>query len=204
MIEQCDSLTSLAGMVSLHKVGASIHITNCNSLTSMAGLESLTSIGLTLDITGCGSLASLHGIDNIAAGSIYTLNVTGNGALSSCAMHNICDLLANPNGSIAITGNAAGCNSPQEVQDSCTLSGTLPAGSGSLPEVWPNPASSLITVGTFTKGNIYVLNTAGRQVLGRSVTEPATVLYVGSLPAGVYVIRVVEPYKARTMKLVIE
>jgi len=58
-------------------------------------------------------------LDNIDASSIVDLIIRGNGMLSTCEVLSICDYLASPNGDVTIEDNATGCNSPDEVQDSC-------------------------------------------------------------------------------------
>jgi hypothetical protein len=111
-------LTSLSGLAGLTSIGGNLVI-DYSSLVSLSGLEGVTSIGGNLYVEYNYSLTSLSGIDNISSNSIENLYIEGNYSLSSCEVESICTYLASPNGTVTISGNAPGCNSPEEVQDSC-------------------------------------------------------------------------------------
>jgi hypothetical protein len=113
-----NDLTNLTGLENLTSIGGHIDISFNDALTSLEGLESLTSIGGYISITG-NALTSLTGMDNIDAASITGISIDWNWTLSKCDIESICEYLANPNGSINIKDNATGCDSPEEVQDSC-------------------------------------------------------------------------------------
>jgi hypothetical protein len=89
------------------------------SLTGLTGLENLAYIGDGLWITGNAVLTSLTGIDNINSDSIDLINIYNNPLLSQCEVESICKYFSVPNGTVDIFDNATGCNSPDEVQDSC-------------------------------------------------------------------------------------
>jgi hypothetical protein len=123
------ALTSLTGLNSLTSIGGSLSIYGNNSLTSLTGLENLISIGGALGIglltwygiIGNPVLTSLSGLENIAAGTINSLTIIGNYALSICDVLSICNYLADPNGSVNIYSNAPGCNNTSEVASGCGI-----------------------------------------------------------------------------------
>jgi len=124
-IQQNAALTSLTGLENLTSIGGDLWIQQNAALTSLSGLEGLSSIGGNLYIggleTGNQALTSLSGLENIAAESIVNLCIIENSLLSTCHVHSICEYLSSPTGLMEIYNNAPGCNSPDEVQDSCDV-----------------------------------------------------------------------------------
>ena len=71
--------------------------------------------------------------------------------------------------------------------------------------VYPNPAYSFVTVsGLIGNGLITIFNSMGELVMHRNITSVSEQLYVGNLPTGNYVIRVVEANTVRTTILIVE
>lgn len=54
----------------------------------------------------------------------------------------------------------------------------------------PNPASTTITIETPAKGSLSIHNTSGLKLLQQQITEPTTTIDVGTLPSGVYLVKV--------------
>ncbi|MDH3651213.1 MAG: fibrobacter succinogenes major paralogous domain-containing protein, partial [Saprospiraceae bacterium] len=140
-IEGNDSLNNLMGLLNLTFIEESLNLRNNPSLASLSGLDNLDTIGYDFDIyqnpslinlTGLGNLtvigsyfwiqenaalASLIGLDNLTTIGEW-LNIFDNPMLSFCAIGGICDHLES-GGFAAITDNATGCDSEQEVQAAC-------------------------------------------------------------------------------------
>ena len=89
------------------------------SLTNITGLSSLTSTNGYLFIAGNESLTSLTGLENIYSGTIDFLYICNNSSLSSCSLENFCEFLTDPFADIIVENNAPGCNTPEEVIESC-------------------------------------------------------------------------------------
>jgi len=113
-----DALTSLKGLEGLTSIGGYLSIYDNDAFTSLTGLEGVTSIGGYLKIENNNALTSLTGLDNVTSigGHLW---IYDNPYLSTCEVESVCAYLASPNGIIDIFNNATGCNSPEEVQDSC-------------------------------------------------------------------------------------
>jgi hypothetical protein len=82
-------------------------------------LEGLDSIGRNLEIVYNPNLVSLNGLDGLSSSSIINLKIYGNDLLSDCAIQAVCDYLSNPNGTVDIYNNAAGCRTPPDIANSC-------------------------------------------------------------------------------------
>jgi hypothetical protein len=207
------NLIDLTGLENLTSIGGSLGIVDNAVLTSLTGLDNVTSIGGYLQIGdyysgGNHSLTSLTGLDNVEANTIENLHIADNSSLSTCAVQSICDYLVSPNGEVFIEGNATGCNSQQEVQDSCI------ANSVSIQEryirnnlvLYPNPSSTAITISTPTTPNrntfmtLYSVN--GKQLITRRITEQQTVVDVSELPQGVYFVKVTDESKVQVGKII--
>jgi len=198
--------TEIEGNVTIHG----------NDITNLNGLNVLTSIGGYLDISGNGALTSLSGLDNIEAASITNLTITNNSSLSDCVAQSICDYLAVPNGTITISNNAPGCNSPEEVIAACEGQGI-----GDKPaedtrnwnvNIFPNPGSGIITV-EFEMQEVAYVTVAIFNLTGQQVAEPVYELKtpgqqqvqfdVSGLPPGVYYCRLQAGDRNTTTKIMI-
>jgi hypothetical protein len=82
-------------------------------------MEGLTSVSGNLVICMNPSLVSLSGLENIDPGSITDLTIVVNPALTYCQEQWLCDYLSNPNGTIFISDNDAGCKSIIQVASAC-------------------------------------------------------------------------------------
>jgi hypothetical protein len=204
----CNSaLTSLTGLEGLTSIGGGLDVESNPILTSLSALNALNSIGEYIWISGNETLNSLTGLDKIDADSITDLEIYNNPFLSTCAVQSICDYLASPNGYIYIYDNATGCNSPEEVDSACVY---LSNGEINLEpsfSICPNPSSSTITIELPTATpqknkflTIYNLN--GQQLITRQITEPTTVIDVGTLPCGVYVVKVADERTVMVTKFI--
>jgi hypothetical protein len=125
--------------------------------------------------------------------------------LSACAVQSICDYLVDPNGTIEINNNATGCNSPEEVQDSCE------AHAGYIdPEIitddismFPNPAHQEfnITVEGYIIDEVSIYTLTGQQVY--RIRPKDKTIDISGLPSGMYIVEVmVEGRKVRRKLLV--
>jgi len=141
-------LTSLVGLDNLTCIGGDLLLFDNSVLTSLSGLENLTSIAGSLIIGdqfydgSCGnpSLTSLSALDNLAfiGGNLKIYN---NDVLSICNINSICDYLVAPNGEITIRRNADGCNSMEEVSDSCNVNAVNELNIEGPFSIYPNPFS---------------------------------------------------------------
>ena len=183
-------LTSLEGLEGLSSIMGGLGINTNNSLTNLLALQGLTWIGGGLSIENNNSLTTLAGLENIDGNSITLLYMRLNPSLSNCAIESICEFLATPYGQIIIYGNAVGCNSQQEVEDSCGITSVINLIDYDALSPYPNPTSIAITIETQAKGTLVIRNTSGQQLLQQEITEPNTTIDVRGWKSGVYFVRV--------------
>ena len=167
----------------------------------------MTSIGGNLWINQHSSLTSLSGLDNIDAESIEGLQISDNPYLSHCSVLSICNYLSNPNGTIDITNNTTGCDSPEQVQDSCE------ANSVNIDEqyikdnleLYPNPASQELNIFTDDGreiGEVIIYTLTGQQIVkARSVNGKVDISH---LQSGMYIVEVMIENRSFRQKLLVE
>ena len=114
-------LNKLSGLENLYSIEGDLVIAYSDSLINLIGLDNLKYVGGGIDIHGIPSLISLKGLDYLDSIG-ENIRINDNISLSTCNIQSICDYLASPNGTIEIHDNASGCNSHEEVQDSCWAS----------------------------------------------------------------------------------
>jgi hypothetical protein len=234
-----NSLQYLSGLDSLVSVGGGLDIVFNSGLQNLHGLEKLVQIGGDLSIYGNDSMTSLSGLVNLTSiggginlgnflyypGNLLLrdiselenvtingdINIAGNRALSECAIESICNYLANPTGTTIIYDNAPGCNTPEEVKQSCD---SLP-----VPEIsrscrfmiHPNPFYEATTI-RFELDSPVTFDITIYDRLGKVVRKFTPQEYhlrthsvtwqAEELPAGIYLLRLQAGNMMETRKIV--
>jgi hypothetical protein len=116
-----NKLKGLEGLQNITSVGY-ILITGNDSLISLEALSNLNYVSL-IEIRDNQILKSLAGLENVFTDSIDRFHVVGNDSLSYCQIQNMCEYLEmyDDYSHIYIFSNAPGCNSQEEVRDSCEV-----------------------------------------------------------------------------------
>ncbi len=210
-------LLNLDGLRGINSVGGYLSIECNDMLMSLEGLENLMSISGylnigTIDVSPWGTLiagnpnlTTLSGIDNIASNSIDSLNIIGNYSLTNCEVQSICDYLISLGGIANIHDNSPGCNSPEEVQDSCIANAVLIDEQyiKDKLELYPNPASQELNISAqgHTIDDVSIYTLTGQKVLQqRPVNGP---VYISDLQPCMYIVEVtIENIKLRQKLLV--
>jgi hypothetical protein len=208
-----EALTSLTGLNSLEYT-ASLKIHDNDMLSSINALSNLTELSLehpvpNIIISDNEILPSLSGIDFINANSIYELIITDNPALSTCEVMSVCNLLS-VGGLNEIHDNAHGCNSPEEVEEACSVG--VPEQQGDIEFlVYPNPTSGALHL-SYTihetrdlRLELYTLQGVKMQTLMndcQQAGEYEITFDINNLPSGMYLL-VMQSGNERVMKMVI-
>jgi hypothetical protein len=198
-------LTSLAGTDMLTSIGGDVYIQSNYVLTSLEGLAGVSSIGGRLWIDNNSVLKNLSGIDNIDANSIEDLAIWDNPLLDQCEVESICAYLVNPGGNIIINDNATGCNSPEEVQDSCE------ANAVNINEqyirdnllLYPNPAYQEVNISAegITLDEVVFYTLTGQMVFQ---TRPKNnTIVISNLQPGMFIVEVTVEGRLVRKKLVV-
>jgi hypothetical protein len=176
------------------------------SINSLTGLQNLTTIDGELRIGMTNSLTSLAGIEGIAPGSISNLYIAFNDMLSSCDVQSICNYLASPNGTIMITDNAPGCNSPEEIEVHCLTDIDEQRNENGI-TIIPNPSNDKITISSPAitgTSQLSIFNVSGEKILEMQLTNTETQIDISALPRGVYFVRVQDEKMVEVGKMVKE
>lgn len=198
-------LYNLSGLENLASIGLGLEISGNNGLTDLAGLENVANAGSYILIRLNDEMISLTGLDNIESGSVTELNIYYNDKLADCAVKSICEYLAAPNGTVEISGNATGCNSPEEVKAACGIVGKEELSQNNVFSVYPNPADSFITIETSSeqiRSQLSILNLNGQQLMFQEVTIPNMKIDISNIAAGVYIVRLVNERGTEVMKFI--
>ncbi len=201
-------INNILGLANLTSIGGNLTLFGNPCLVSFFGLSALSEIGgfLRIGINQNSALISLSGLENISEASITDLTIVGNYSLSECDIQNICAYLENPNGTVEIHGNANGCNSQLQVQQTCLTSIKDDKTQNAI-FILPNPSNDKVTV--ITPGineiiRIEIFNTNGKKVSERQLTETETQIDISALPRGVYFVRLQNEKMVEVGKMVKE
>lgn len=203
---------NLAGLDNLSSIGGGLFISWIGWLTNLDELGNLTSIGGIIQIDDNGALLNLDGLNNIQANSISGLKIRYNLSLSSCNARSICDYLAAPSGIVEISNNASGCNSADEVLQSCDFSVPEFPDSSLRYQIYPNPSTGKFTL-TFTSSESIDFHFSLTNIIGQRIID--LIAFVGpglpwnynwnaaTMPAGVYLFQISANGKTASGKLII-
>jgi len=204
-----ENLSCLSGLQGLTAIGGSLVIDGQyggnSSLTDLTGLEGLLSIGDKIFILRNDGLTSLSGIDNIDASSILGIYIHHNSSLSNCAVLSVCNYLENPNGVHVISSNYSGCNTPEEVQDSCQ-SNAVSIDEQNLNNnifLYPNPTCDNISLFGTEIISFEIIDIKGRILKRQKVTNNHLSYDISNLSKGFCFIRIYTSKGVRVRKLVI-
>ena len=213
LVTSAFNLKSFTGLDSLTEIGGDLVISGCYDIYDLTGLDNINSIAGDLRITYNPNLIELNGLYNLKSSSIENLKIENNTKLSDCAIKSICDYLVAPGGEIEISGNAPGCNSLEEVQDSCEAHAIINDKNYFLEDfsISPNPFTTSTTL-SFRLGKpenvrftIYNLQSqiVYTIVEWRERGEQQLQWNAEGLPAGMYFYRILAGNRIGSGKLVV-
>ncbi len=113
-----NTVQNLTALQNLTYIGDGINISNSTNLYNLEGLENLSEINGQFRLFNNPEITSLEYFQSLQANSITEMIIEQNDILSICDVPFVCDFLSTEN-LIVIQGNNPGCNSIEEVQDSC-------------------------------------------------------------------------------------
>ncbi len=189
-ILQNPKLEILYGLESLNHLNG-LYIVKNNSLPNLDGLEVLESIGLNLSIYQNTSLQDLSGLENTNLSTIIEMHIVYNDLLSACGIQSLCNYLSNPNGYIEIDDNAPGCNSQEEVEESCPMGLIEKVIIGGVIQIFPNPAKKTISIESASQTKILeikIFNQTGN--LSIEENNPENKIDVSNLQPGLYFVEI--------------
>ena len=203
-------LTKLSGIHALNHVGQTLCIWSNHFMTSLSGLDNLTLIDGNLKIIDNFSLSDLECLENIEALAIDTLFIFENPNLSTCNLNFICDYISETGSLAEIYENATGCNSPEEVLDSCDLTSINTYTTDQITSLHPNPFNTSITIeyqlNQPSVVQLIIYDYLGNQVevidQNQSQGKQQIIWNAEGLPAGVYFCMVKIESETKMMKMI--
>ena len=205
-IHTTEALESLSGLDSLGSINGNFKIYLNDELKDLAGIDNLHAIDGNLVLAYNPILNSLEGLNNIEPGSIGDMTITDNDNLSYCEVESICEYLISTEGNVKIQDNASGCNSQDEVQESCGINSIDEPHISNKLLVFPNPSSTQVTIElseTPQKNTtLTIYSMTAQQMLSSQITEHKTVVDITSLPKGIYFVKVADDRTQLVGKLV--
>jgi hypothetical protein len=207
-------LSCLSGLQNLTAIGGNLIIDGQyggnSSLTDLTGLEGLLSIGDKIFILRNDGLTSLSGIDNIDPSSILNIYIHHNSSLSDCDVLSICNFLAFSIGSpVVISSNSSGCNSPEEVQDSCEANAVMiyEQDVNNTYILYPNPTSNYFWLNLKPDVEVVaieIFNIQGKEVMQQKVLSSNLSFNISQFPNGIYYIRIYTSKGIDVKKLIVQ
>lgn len=180
------NLLGLNGLVNVNQ----FNISSNEALESLEGLNNLQTINGSFRIRFNQNLENIYALSNVSPDFLSSvLLVEDNTSLPNCDIAIICENLFNPNLQIFISNNFSGCNTVNEIQDSCILANDTAI----LDEetiVHPNPVSNLLQIETppfFTLQEARVYSILGEELL---FTSEKTIDFT-NFTTGIYFVEVV-------------
>ncbi|MFT4801938.1 MAG: hypothetical protein ACI93N_001713 [Flavobacteriaceae bacterium] len=223
-IINCSNLQNFLGLENLTTVTGKLRIGFNPEITNLSFIKNIVSVGY-LDIYENENLQTLQGIESIKhiehrlfiesnpslttiealnymelPSSIDEIGIINNSSLEVCRNDFICSVIDDDDVTKYFVNNAQGCNSVEEVQESCDLSFT---DIYDLVDIYPNPASDDITI--TLDNSINLKNTLIYSTLGKMVFETQkNHIDISTYKAGVYYARIITDKGAVFRKIVKE
>jgi hypothetical protein len=189
-IDKNNSLETLEGLDGLVEAGNGLHIGGLEgnpSLASLSGLENLQEVNGFLYIGHNDELSDISALEDVDPATIWDLHIKYNTSLSVCSITSLCEFLEFGLGYIAISDNAPGCDSPEEVLDDCGALHTGPETKQNTHVIFPNPTDGIVHLPAqegLLPMAIAVYDLCGSKVY--STMDPKESVDLSHLPGGMY------------------
>jgi len=202
------NLNSLEGLNNLKSAGIALVLAFNPQLMDISALSNLTDVqNISIGLTG---LTNLNGLENVDYTGINELDISSNFALSVCGVESICNYLAQ--GGVATAEyNAEGCNTVEEILQSCGTTWVHTAEADVSVNVFPNPFDEYTRFEVHGEAvnelHLSVYDVMGREVLQQqSIHQQHITMKRNKLTPGVYVFRLTDERKQQlaTGKLIAE
>jgi hypothetical protein len=208
-VENNLEIRSLEGLNQLTTLGGSLYLENNNRLKNLDPLLNLTSITGNIILNWNDSLTSLFGLQHVESGTITDLYFDNNRMLSNCEIDCVCDFLANPAGTIYISGNATGCSTTDEVEQLCLVKvpeNKLINSIAVLPNPFEDELSIVLPDIDVIEVEIQLIDILGKKMLSQQIPIDNHVLVIKDIPtylhSGIYFLKLEYNGMEKTIKVV--
>lgn len=170
------SLTSFDGMNNITSPVTHLVIWDTQNLTNLEGLNNIPSVAISLWLRDNTGLQDISALENIDLNDLLSLKIIDNTQLSYCHVHSICEALENGTQANVIENNDIGCNTVEEIVNSCIQSAPDAIRNENLC-FYPNPAKTEIVFTNHLPKTVNIYNHAGQLV-----NSHENVIYSMNLP----------------------
>jgi|GEM_PF-1158198 len=119
-IENNPNLQGFTAFENLTFVRNYIWVLNCDSVENLDGFEGVEQLDYSFRLIGNQNLNSISGFSNLSGTYDFGIKIKDNPNLSMCNINTVCEnLYVDEIGYFEIENNGSGCNSVEEVADSC-------------------------------------------------------------------------------------
>lgn len=157
------SLTSFNGLNNLTSPLTHLTIWDTQNLINLEGLNNIPSVAISLWFRDNSGLQDISALENTDLSELLSLKIIDNPQLSYCHVQSICEALVNGSQTNVIENNGNGCNSFEEVMNSCIESAPNVLGSENY-TFFPNPANSVIVFLQIMPKTIKIFTSKGQLV----------------------------------------
>jgi len=197
VIQKLPVLKEISGFNKLAVVNRSMSFDQLNkikNLNSFAALNQTDSIA----IRTCQSLEDISGIIKLDFSKLNYLGLTGNENLAYCYYFPLCVYLQENRGRHNISSNKAGCNTANEIKETCRTVGTDDDAAINI-TLSPNPTETdfLLTISDYvpSEGKLVMYDMLGRAVHQQPMYFGINQVYIAKLCAGTYLYQVSDGIK---------
>lgn len=180
-----DALINIDGLSNLNSIENSISIFNNPVLTNINGLNNITSIGNNIAILYNSALTNINGLNSLSSIGGF-LQIQYNDALNNCC------IVASINAeNITIEDNTQGCNSLQEITDSCSMTSLQTIKENPSIQVYPNPNTGTFTIESKDLINtLKIYNSIGQLIQEDEVNAPTTKVNIPTIQTAIYFVAI--------------
>lgn len=199
-----DLLVSLDGLNGLDSVSNSVSVSGNISLNDISALMNLRHTEF-LDIGYNNNLTSLHGIDSVNV--VYGISIHNNPLLDDCAVKSICEALAMPEYFLDVSNNATGCNTHEEIEETCLHVSTYDVDNPEPVTIYPNPPDDFFFIDlpqSERSAQLSLVNLSGQVVQRNKVLHSGQYIDIKALPKGLYLVHLVGEKGVYYGKIVIQ
>jgi len=185
-------LHDMTGLEGLNVIRDGMTITSNHSLIDFSGFENLDSISGNIYIGHNDSLLSLNGLDEVDLSEVWLMELKFNPSLSYCHIISVCDYLNDPTVYANFGENFIGCDSEEEVLDSCE-SNTVKIEEQHIKDnyiLYPNPANQELNISVegYNIDEVIIYTLTGQQVMHKRPVNGT--IDISALQPGMYIVEV--------------
>jgi hypothetical protein len=190
-----NALQTLSAFNNIISVGNNLTINTNPNLVDFDGFGKLNHIGGNLTINGNQNLENLDSLNHTIEVLEY-VTFQNNPKLANCNIIPVCDRITQQTGYFFVLGNDSGCQTLEEVQESCGYFTSINQTFSNNNSFYPNPASSTLMIKKETSvSRVIIYSLYGSLIKEFNDIETTLTLDIQNLLEGLYVVHFLDDYE---------